>query len=358
MNALKIISPGPFTTVQDRGRFGFQQFGVPPCGMLDKGAGRLANLLAGNDPNAAVLEFTFMGARMEALDEFQLAVTGGDMGMTINGAACGNWASHRVRPGDMIQMGSVTRGCRAYLALAGGVDVPEVMGSRATYTGAAMGGYKGRMLASGDIIRRGQGADVDTPMQLPARWIPRYSEKIILRAVAGPQDGYFDKGLDTFFNSEFTVTDKANRMGYRLQGPIVSRKEGMPLSIISEPSLPGGVQIPEDGQPIILLAEQTVGGYAKIATVISPDLDRMAQAVPGNRVRFEVVTLEQAHGIYREEGMKFKEIEQADLGVKSLAAMGERFFHLPVFRERLEKYMLQILRKGVPYLQYICRPLY
>jgi len=310
--------------------------------MLDKQAGRLANLLVGNDPDAAVLEFTFMGGRMEALDEFLLAVAGGDMGLAINDRSCENWVSHQVRPGDKIAMGGAARGCRTYLALSGGIDVPLVMGSRSTYTGAKMGGYQGRMLVPGDLIKRGQGDALDSPRRIPGNWIPSYPEDIVLRAIPGPQDNYFDHGMDSFFNSVFTVTDKANRMGYRLMGPGVERKPGMPQSIISEPSLPGGVQIPEDGQPIILLAEQTVGGYAKIATVISPDLDRLAQAVPGNRVRFKAVTLERAHEIYREEERRFKEIQQADLRIKSLAVMGVRFFNHPVFWERLEKYMIQI----------------
>lgn len=339
MNALKIISPGLFTTVQDRGRFGFQQFGVPPCGILDRWAGNLANLLVGNDHGVAVLEFTFMGGQMEAMGEFNLAMTGADMGLTINGKRCDNWASHGVRTGDMICLGPVDKGCRTYLALTGGIDVPEVMGSRSTYLGASMGGYEGRMLAAGDVIKRGPGKALDIPLKIPHDLIPQYGSRIVLRAVPGPQDGYFDRGMDIFFNSSFTVTDKANRMGYRLQGPVVHRKKDMPKSIISEPSLPGGVQIPEDGQPIVLLAEQTVGGYAKIATVISSDLDRLAQAIPGNRVRFEAVTLEQAHDIYTDRARRLKKIEQADLGVKTLAAMGKDFFNHPVFIERLEKYM-------------------
>ncbi|WDP88837.1 MAG: biotin-dependent carboxyltransferase family protein [Desulfobacter sp.] len=342
MNALKIISPGPFTTVQDLGRFGFQQFGVPPCGMLDKRAGRLANILAGNDESCAVLEFTFMGAQMDVLDDMVLAVAGADMGLTVNGRPCRNWAAHRVRPGDRIAMGAADKGCRAYLALSGGIEVPEVMGSRSTYIGARIGGIDGRLAAAGDVIQRAAAQGGDCLRELPGQWIPDHPDEMVLRAVPGPQDAYFDKGLEIFFNSVFTITDKANRMGYRLAGTAVELKPGMPRSIISEPSLPGGVQIPEDGQPIVLLAEQTVGGYAKIATVISTDLDRLAQGVPGNRIRFEKVTLAQAHRIYREAAEEFEEIRKADMGVKSPAAMGNEFFNHPVFRQRIEKYMIQI----------------
>ncbi|HCY84199.1 MAG TPA: KipI antagonist [Desulfobacteraceae bacterium] len=340
MKALKIISPGPFTTVQDRGRFGLQQFGVPPCGMLDRHAGDIANLLVGNDPDAAVLEFTFMGGQMEALDTFCLAVTGADMGMTINSTPCAAWSTHRVTPGDRIHLGGAATGCRTYLAVSGGIDVPLVMGSRSTYTGARIGGMDGGILKAGDILARGKGRLSDIPEAIPEDLIPAYPSEIVLRAIPGPQDNFFD--LDTFFNVPFTVTDKANRMGYRLQGEAVTRKPGMPKSIISEPSLPGGVQVPEDGQPIILLAEQTVGGYAKAATVISSDIPRLAQAVPGNRIRFESVSLETAHEIYMQQTNAFEKLKKMDLQAKTWAAMGKAFFDDPVFCQRIEKYMLQV----------------
>jgi antagonist of KipI len=342
VKALKIIEPGPFTTVQDHGRFGFQQFGVPPCGMLDRWAGDMANLLVDNPPGAAVLEFTFLGSQMEALDEFDLALTGATMDLTINGTPRANWTSHRVRPKDIIQLGPVTTGCRTYLAVTGGVDVPLVMNSRSSYIGARIGGYKGRLLVRNDILDRGKKEMLNLPRAIPENWIPQYRSDIRLRAIPGPQDRFFDKGMDTFFNGVFTVTPNANRMGYRLQGPAIRQKKGMPKSIISEPSLPGGVQIPEDGQPIVLLAEQTTGGYAKIATVISPDLSRLAQAVPGNRIRFEAVSLKQAHRIYRDQIKQFTELEKADLRLKSPAAMGKDFFNHPVFRERIEKHMIQV----------------
>ncbi len=346
MKALKISEPGPFTTVQDLGRFSFQQYGVPPCGILDKWAGRIANILVGNDEHAAVLEFTFMGGQMEALGDFVIAVAGADMQLCVNGRTCRNFASHRVQAGDRISMGTVDSGCRAYLAILGGIDVPKVMGSRSTYIGAQIGGFKGRCLAAGDVLERKiKAGQIGGVRELPAHWIPRipgHQDEIVLRAVPGPQDTYFDEGLDLFFNARFVVTKDANRMGYRLKGPAVPRKAGMPKSIISEPTLPGGVQVPEDGQPIILLAEQTVGGYAKIATVISSDLDRLAQAVPGNQVRFEKVSLAQAHTIYRKRVRCLEKIRAADLGVTSFATMGDEFFNHPVFRERIEKYMIQI----------------
>ena len=140
---------------------------------------------------------------------------------------------------------------------------------------------------------------------MPREWVPAYPENIVLRAIPGPQDDFFREGLDTLFSSDYLVTAKADRMGYRLQEPAVTLLDHMPSSIISEPSMPGGIQVPADCQPIVLFVEQTVGGYTKIATVISSDLSRLAQAVPGDKVRFESVDLEIAHKIYREEAARF-----------------------------------------------------
>jgi biotin-dependent carboxylase-like uncharacterized protein len=194
----------------------------------------------------------------------------------------------------------VTQGCRAYLALAGGVDVPLVMGSRSTYVGGGLGGYEGRPLKAGDVIDSGAAALATAPIAFPAKWIPTYTDPVRLRVVPGPQDDFFDAGLDTLLCVEYMVTAKADRMGYRLQGPPVAPKPKMPKSIISEPSMPGGIQIPADQQPIVLFVEQTVGGYTKIATVITSDLPTLAQAVPGDTVRFEAVSLAEAHARYRD----------------------------------------------------------
>ena len=175
------------------------------------------------------------------------------------------------------------------------------MGSRSCYVGAEMGGYKGRIQARGDVLNRGDGPLLSRARSMPKDLIPVYLEETLLRAVEGPQSDYFDRGLQTFFESEFSVSPHANRMGYRLDGPPILHKEGVAKSIISEPSLPGGVQVTPDGQPIILLVEQTVGGYTKIATLVSSDISRVAQTKPGDRIRFEKTDLEKAHIIYRQQ---------------------------------------------------------
>jgi allophanate hydrolase subunit 2 len=183
------------------------------------------------------------------------------------------------------------------------------MGSRSTCVKARIGGVEGRVLRKDDVLVRIPGDSLSTPRRLPADFIPTFSPDVVMRAVTGPQDEAFASGLEAFFGSIYEVTPEADRMGYRLQGPPIHHDEGFPLSIISEPTMPGNVQLPADGQPIILLVEQTTGGYTKIATVISTDLPKIAQAVPGNRVRFQKVTLEEAHRVYREQSLLLKQIE-------------------------------------------------
>lgn len=309
MTVLMVQSPGPFTTVQDLGRFGYQHMGVPVSGALDLFAARVGNHLVGNNTDAAVLEITFMGPSFEVRAVADIALTGAEMGMTLNGQPVANWASHRVNPGDVLGVGMIQKGCRAYLAVTGGFDVPPVMGSRSTYASGKVGGFDGRRLHAGDHLKCNPGKLLETPRHLPEESIPTYSPDIVLRAIQGPQENVFTESLDLFFSSVYEVTPDANRMGYRLGGPELHRDPAQPLSIVSEPSMPGNVQVPADGQPIILLVEQTVGGYAKIATVISSDIGRVAQAKPGDRIRFEQVSLERAHALFRRYRQETEGIE-------------------------------------------------
>ncbi|MBN1829919.1 MAG: biotin-dependent carboxyltransferase [Deltaproteobacteria bacterium] len=291
--------PGSLTTVQDKGRYAFLDRGVPLSGALDLFAFDAANLLVGNDRNAAALEITVIGPKLRVLAEADIALTGADMAMTINERPAAGWQSMRVREGDIIKIPKALKGCRAYLAVSGGIDVPLVMGSRSTYLKGAIGGYCGRRLMQGDVVKRGAKDLLSRPRRLPDNHIPRYSGEILLRAVPGPQDDFFTFSIDVLFASSYRVTSAADRMGYRLCGAPVNHDRDAPPSIISEASVPGSVQIPPDGQPIILLVEQTSGGYSKAATVISVDIPEIAQAVPGATVRFERVTLNQAHDLCR-----------------------------------------------------------
>ncbi len=311
MKTFEVLEPGPFTTVQDSGRYGYQPFGIPVSGALDKFSYVAANVLAGNLDTAAALEITFIGPRLKALSDALLAVTGATVPLFVNDRLQPMWTSFRVAAGDVVSIRAASRGVRAYIAVAGGFVVPKVMGSYSTYTGGKIGGLEGRTLAKGDRLSSGPAKALNRIVSLPEDFRPQLRTEIMVRALPGPQDDYFDSGLDVFFSSEFTVTSKADRMGYQLAGPTIELKESVPRSIISEPSLSGAIQIPPDGKPIILLVEQTVGGYAKIATLITPDLDVAAQARPGDKVRFARVDLAEAYRLhydYRSRLSHLKEV--------------------------------------------------
>ena len=265
--------------------------------------------MVGNPDNVAVLEITVIGPLLEILVDADIALTGAEMGMTINDQPVEEWRSIRVKPGDVLAIQQVRSGCRAYLAISGGIDVPEVMGSCSTYVGGKFGGFHGRPLKEGDVLRCKNAQLLTEQRRISSDMIPEYPSEIVIRAISGPQDDFFDEGLNVLYASKFMVTAKADRMGYRLQGPTIQIKENMPKSIISEPCMPGAIQIPPDEQPIILLVEQTTGGYAKISTAISSDLQWVAQATPGDIIRFEKVDLESAHLLYIEETNRMNTIK-------------------------------------------------
>jgi len=308
MEMFEVVQPGLYTTIQDRGRFGYLQFGIPPCGVVDNFAYKVSNLLVGNGVNEAVLEVTILGPVLNILEDGVIAITGADLSPQLNDSPLPLWESIPIKRGDKLSFKGPKKGCRAYIAFGGGIDVPLVMGSRSTYVAGKIGGIGGRSLIAGDKITKGK--TYGTPgKRIPQEFIPTYSNNPTIRVILGPQDDYFSEGIQTFLDSEFKVSSKADRMGYRLEGPIISHKEGVEKSIISEPSVPGGIQVPPDGQPIILLVEQTVGGYTKIATVISSDIPRVAQAKPGDRIQFERVNLETAHEIFLQQKQMMQQIE-------------------------------------------------
>jgi len=310
MEIFEVVQPGAYTTIQDRGRFNYQQFGVPVCGVVDSFAYRVANALVGNFQDQAVLEATIFGPTLKVVNQGLISVTGGNLTPLINNVALPMWESVAIHPDDVLQFKGVKSGCRAYIALAGGIDVPSVMGSRSTYVAGKIGGINGRPLAVGDRLNRGKGTG-KAGNRIPSNLIPDYSDDIKIRVILGPQDDHFSEGIDTFFTSTFKVSTKADRMGYRLEGNVITHKKGVEKSIISEPSVPGGIQIPPDGQPIILLVEQTVGGYTKIATVISSDIGKVGQAKPGDRIRFRQVEIDKAHHIFKEEEEKIETIKRS-----------------------------------------------
>ncbi len=304
MSDLVVVEPGLLTTVQDLGRPGYLRLGIPPSGPLDRGAFVVANRLVGNPDGAAGFELTLRGPGLEVRRECLVAVTGADMGFTVNGRPAPAWTAVRLRPGDVVAFRMVTAGCRAYLGVAGGLDLPSALGSRATYLRGRLGGVDGRPLQKGDGLPLGGvagGLDRLEGRTVPEGRRPAYPGEIDCRVVLGPQDDRFTHaGIAAFLGEPYEVTPQADRMGYRLKGPHVTHARGH--DIVSDGIPLGGIQVTGEEQPIVLLVDrQTTGGYTKIATVISVDIARIGQTRPGHRVRFRRVTLDEAHAALRQE---------------------------------------------------------
>lgn len=314
--ALEALRPGLCSTVQDLGRPGFQRYGVPASGPMDEWGLRAANALVGNAPADAVLEVTGIGPVLRVRGEAVLAVAGAEFALDLDGHPVPPFAAFRARDGQVLTFGECRSGVRAYLSAAGGMDVPLVMRSRATCLSGRYGGLEGRPLREGDVLPiRGRGpAASGRPFEgrfLPRRLWPRRGSPVEVRVVMGPQDDLFTpEGVATFLGSEYRVTNNADRMGYRLDGPPIAHRKG--ADIVSDATAPGAVQVPGDGRPIVLMGDrQTTGGYTKIASVIRPDISVLAQARPGDRVRFRAVSLAEAHAALAAFLAELRDVEAA-----------------------------------------------
>lgn len=300
MPFLRIISPGLLTTIQDRGRFSYQKWGVPVAGAMDEYALRVGNTLVGNDENEGCLEITLLGPTIEFGAPSVVAITGADMEARLNNRDCAPWQSFLVNGGDLLQFANARNGCRAYLAVAGGFAVPNVMGSKSTYLRGGIGGLDGRALVAGDELEikpqaRHNGLKATA---VPPEYRKEQTSPIAVRVVLGPQDDAFTReGLDTFLRSEYMVTHESDRMGCRLEGSGIKHKNKP--DIISDGIAMGSIQVPGSGNPIVMMADrQTTGGYAKIATVITPDLWKLAQVRPGDAISFDEISPRQAYEEY------------------------------------------------------------
>lgn len=306
---ITIRNGGFLTTVQDLGRYKYQEFGVSVSGAMDLDSLKLANILVGNDINEAVLEMTMIGATLEFECDNTIAITGGNLTPQINGVEISMNTSIVCKKGDILSFGAIKSGSRAYVSFAGGLSVPSVMNSKSTYIKAMLGGINGRKLEKGDKI------GFNNPYILNNRYVnitDSCSNEINLRVIMGPQDDCFtDEGIETFLKSTYTVSNEFDRMGCRLDGnKIQHKKDG---NIISDGIALGAIQVPSHGTPIIMLADrQTIGGYTKIANVISVDLPKIAQSKPGDKVKFERVSIEEAQALYDE---KLKEFEQIKINL-------------------------------------------
>ena len=301
MSSFVVHEAGPQTTVQDLGRPGYLRYGIPPSGPMDLASFVLADRLVGNADNAAALECTLIGPRIEMRGESVIAVTGAEMPVTVNDREVERWAAVPVKAGDVVKLGPARRGVRAYVAFAGGIDVPLALGSRSTYLRGALGGVQGRALKKEDVVNLLQPSVAARPRRMRPEAIPSYGDQVEARVILGPQaDRFTREGIEVFLGEPYEMTPQSDRMGARLKGPAVTHTRGH--DIISDGIPLGGIQVVGEGQPIILLVDrQSTGGYTKVATVCSFDIGRVGQVKPGQRLRFKAITVPEAHSLLKQE---------------------------------------------------------
>ncbi|OZI30363.1 hypothetical protein CAL29_20215 [Bordetella genomosp. 10] len=329
---IRVLKPGALTQLQDLGRYGYQRYGVPVNGVMDEWAHRVANILVGNDETVATLECTLAGPVLEFREERLIALCGADMRASLDGLPAPLNEPLLVRRGAVLAFGECRRGARLYLAVRGGFDVEPVMGSASTFARGGFGGFVGRALAKGDRLPL-RAADPGYPrarrllvqsgtpfvsaalFDLPPRETPE-----AVRAMRGPQwQAFTEDARAAFTSTPFTVDTQSDRMGYRLRGEVLKLEQ--PLEMISEATAFGTVQVPPDGNPIVLMADrQSAGGYPKIAYVATVDLPVLAQALPGAALRFAIVEMEEAQALYLAQAAELAALRERVRAAMSPAA--------------------------------------
>lgn len=314
MNKLHVIKPGFLSLLQDGGRFGHHTIGLTNGGPLDPDAFRWANRLCENPDNCTTIEITFGGLQLIASGDMRIAVTGAAMPLTINGEAHPLWQSHFIRSGDRIELGFCQQGCRSYLAVEGGLDITKEFGSTATVVREGLGGLQGLALQKDDRLPCATGPKhTQRPtLRVPEKFRPVYSNHAELRVIPGFQESSFSRYQQRLFlNSRYTVSDQCDRMGYRLSGPAI---ESSISTMLSEGICLGAIQIPGDGQPIILLNDrQTIGGYPKIGSVLSLDLSKLAQLQPGADISFTPISMDHAHNQLHLQHTRWQQMQPEEL---------------------------------------------
>jgi antagonist of KipI len=326
---IHVLKPGLLTTVQDLGRPGYQQYGVVVGGALDGFAARVANLVVGNPDGAAVIEMAQTGPELHFERETLVAWCGADFDATIGQERLPPDRAVRVAAGRTIRFGFARSGLRAWLAVAGGIDVPLVMGSRSTYRRAGIGGHEGRPLKAGDVLKTlapsGWAAHLLASLRTSGKpataWtvragvMGRPAATGVVRALRGPECAWFTpEAQRQFFSADWTATKEGDRMGVRLAGPVLERRQTDDM--VSSAVNAGVVQVPAAGQPIVLLpSRQSVGGYPRLAAVATVDLPRIAQLRPGDKVRFAEINLTVAHALYLD---RERDLSRVRLGLARL----------------------------------------
>ena len=308
----EVIDPGVFTTIQDQGRKGFFASGIPPSGAMDRFALRMGNLLVKNPLDEGGIEMTAIGMEVRVLRDSVIALTGGEFQAKVNGRSVPRWETLCLREGDSLSMGRAIEGWRGYLCVAGGIDVPKVLGSRSTYTLGGLGGIRGRPLRKRDLIPAGASNwswDALRGRGVKRGILSRIDGERELRVILGPQDDHVrDESIETFLTAPYTVSIRSNRVGYRFEGPQLYFKEraesldaGLdPSNIVDDGNAIGAIQIPAGKEPICLGPDGvTMGGYVKIACLITADMDRMAQLRLRDSVHFRAVTVEEARSLLK-----------------------------------------------------------
>lgn len=305
---IEIINGGMLSTVQDAGRFGVMKNGFTQSGAMDSHSMKTVNVLCGNDLSAPVIEMTMLGITAKFTDSHIFCLSGGDFSPKLNGKPIENNRPYKAEAGSLLQIGAAKSGMRCYLGVSGGIDVPLVMGSASTNLKIKIGGFEGRKLKTGDIIKIGKCSYVPDMTKTAEKC--DYPDHIKVRVVLGPQNDMFtDTDLKFFSKQIYTVTPDLDRMGIRLCGIALRGKNGM--DITSDGITFGSIQIARSGMPIILMADhQTTGGYAKIATVISVDLPKLAQARPYDKVMFDIVSIKQAENAAKKEKKYFRKLAE------------------------------------------------
>lgn len=325
--ALRIVKSLFPLSLQDGGRLGYRALGVPVSGPMDADAHRLANLLCGNDPEATALELTLHGSTIMAERELCLSHVGGGSELHVNGEAVPSARLIRVRPFSLLEFRVMSTGCRSYLAICGGLASSRDLGSGSLYEPGRLGGLQGKPLRSGDLLLPAAPEKVSTSTICEeismgesgwgaARWgipseVASPSSSLTLRILPGPEWGEFSAAVhDIFLSSMYRLTPASGRMGFRLDGPALERREA--VEMLSTAVCPGTVQVPHDGMPVLLMADaQTVGGYPRIANLFTADLPGCGQLRPGDSVRFAIGTMEEAEQALQERNRRFQDIERA-----------------------------------------------
>lgn len=287
MAKLEVLDGGLFTTIQDMGRPGFRKFGVPTSGAMDIKSFQLTNRLVGNPEDFPVLECTMKGGKYRFREEAIIAVTGASMNPKIGGKEVGQNESLKINAGDELELGFSTRGCRSYISIKGSLKIKKVMDSYSTYTIGKFGGFSGRALKSGDVLEWDQIIFSKPIQKAPIDQIPYFSSKVSVRIMKGVEWDWISKASqEEFISSRFKVSSKSNRMGIRLQGLTLEVPD---RQMISSPVVPGIIQLPKSGNPIILMQDgQTIGGYPRIAKVLDEDIWRLGQVKAGDKVSFQL----------------------------------------------------------------------